>query len=70
LGSAFVRWGMTSDQASQLATGIAALLPIAIGGLYSIYSHWNMRKVPEKSVVTAIAPTVEEAKKASIPPAK
>lgn len=70
LVTTFVRWGMTADQASQIATAIGGMIPLAVCGLYSVYMHWNMRKVPEKSVVVAIAPTVADAKAASIPAAK
>lgn len=66
----FVRWGMTSDQASAVVTTLGSALPVIGLGVWQIYSHWNMRKVPEKAVVTAIAPTVADAKAASIPAAK
>ena len=37
----------TQSQETAIATGLGALAAIA----YGVYSHWNMRKVPEKSVV-------------------
>ena len=44
---------MTADQASTLITDFAVIVPAAcsVGSVgWSIYAHWNMVKVPEKSV--------------------
>ena len=48
----FVRWGMTSDQANSLAVQLGSLVPVAAAGLWAVYSHWNMKKVPETATVT------------------
>lgn len=47
--------GIISDgQASNAISDIAVIVP-ALSGLcsiiWSVYSHWNMKKVPEKAVV-------------------
>jgi|SRR6185312_6106429 len=57
---------VSGDQAVAIAAGIVA----AINVLWSVYAHYGMRKVPERAVVTAIAPSVAVAKAQSIPAAK
>ena len=52
-----------------LATAAGMILSGATG-VWMLYSHFNMRKVPERAVVTAIAPTAAEAQAQSIPAAK
>lgn len=54
---------MNHDQATAIATGIAALASV----LWSIYAHRGMRKVPEKAIVSGEAPTVAQARARSIP---
>jgi len=61
-------FGATMSQAD--ATSIASGAIAAAAFLYGWYKHYRMRKVPQGSVVTAIAPTVKEAKAQSIPAAK
>lgn len=44
---------MTKDQASALMADLSTIVPalISAGGIaWSIYSHWNMKKVPENAV--------------------
>ena len=57
------KYGIGADTLTATLTG-----PIGIG--ITIYVNWNQRKVPETSVVTSLAPTVEIAKASSITPAK
>lgn len=57
---------VTGSQAAALATGAGVLATIA----YGIWSRWNTRKVPETSIVTALAPSVQIAKASSITSAK
>lgn len=66
LSSAAASSYVTGDQAVAIASGAAALVSVA----WSFWSHYGMRKVPARAVVTAIAPTAAEAKAASIPAAK
>jgi hypothetical protein len=56
----------SGSEKQAIAAGIGALAAV----LYGVYRHWNMRKVPATSVVTALAPTVTAAKAASISAAK
>lgn len=49
---------------------IASAIGLLAAFGYAIYLHWNMRKVPSTAIVTALAPTVDAAKAASITPAK
>ena len=57
---------MSQADATSIASGAIALAAF----LYGVYQHYGMRKVPQGAVVTAIAPTVKEAKAQSIPAAK
>ena len=57
---------MSQADATSIASGAIALAAF----LYGVYQHWGKRKVPQGSVVTAIVPTVKEAKAQSIPAAK
>ena len=54
---------------STLATATGLIVGGA-AGVWMLYSHFNMKKVPERAVVTAIAPTAAEATAQSIPAAK
>lgn len=47
-----VRWGMTPAEASSFLGGLAAAAPAVVAGIWAVYSHWNMKKVPETAVVT------------------
>jgi len=54
---------VTSDQASALVTNISVIIP-AIGVIcsigWSVYAHWNMKKVPEDSLnIPKTPPTVK-----------
>jgi hypothetical protein len=53
----------SQSQVQAIVYGAGALL--AVG--YGFYKHYGMRKVPEKAIVTSIAPTVADAKAASAP---
>jgi uncharacterized membrane protein YebE (DUF533 family) len=53
---------LSHDQTVAIAGGAAALVSVA----WTLYANWNQRKVHETSVVTATAPTVADAKAASI----
>jgi hypothetical protein len=45
------RWGLPADQWGNIVHQIAGIAPdIAMGG-WMIYSHWNMKKVPETASV-------------------
>lgn len=58
-----VRGVVTKDQATALMTDFAIIGPAAAGAAtiaWSIYAHWNMKKVPENSV--AILPQTPVAK--------
>jgi hypothetical protein len=63
LSSAAASTYVSGDQAVAIATGAAALVSV----LWSVWSHYGMRKVPEKSIVTSSAPTVADAKAISAP---
>ena len=52
-----------------LATA-AGMIVSGAAGVWMLYSHFNMKKVPERAVVTAIAPTAAEAQAQSIPAVK
>ena len=60
--SAAVATYVSGNQLAAIAGGAAALASVA----WTIYSNWNQRKVHETAVVTATAPTVADAKAASI----
>ena len=63
--AAFGMWGgsafATGAQVQTIAAGAGTLAAV----LFGMYRAWNMRKVPEKAVVTSLAPTVADAKAAS-----
>ena len=63
LSSAAASSYVSGDQAVAIASGAAALVSVA----WSWYAHYGMRKVPEKAVITSLAPTVADAKAASAP---
>jgi len=56
---------LTPD-ASSIATAAADIADLGVLA-YGVYIHWNMRKVPETSVVTAQAQTVAIAVAKSAP---
>ena len=55
--------------ASDLTNALMGLFGVAMVG-WTLWHNWNLRKIPEKGIVTAIAPTPGEAKALSIPAAK
>lgn len=57
---------VSGDQAVAIAGGGAALVSVA----WSVWSHYGMRKVPSRSVVTGIAATTADARELSLPVAK
>jgi hypothetical protein len=54
---------------SDLTNALMGAFSVAMVG-WTIWHNWNMRKIPERGVVTAIASTPSEAKAQSIPVAK
>ena len=63
LAPVVAKYGVDADTLTAAMTGI-------IGLAITVYVNWNQRKVPETSVVTSLAPTVEIAKASSITAAK
>jgi hypothetical protein len=59
LASAFAAglgW-ITKDQAASIVTDLGVIVPAAIGlgsVAWSIYAHWNMKKVPESATAVAL----------------
>lgn len=54
---------VTQSQGAAIATGLGAVAAV----LFGVYQHWNMRKVPEKSIVTGQAGSVDAARDLSAP---
>jgi hypothetical protein len=63
LTSAAVSAYVNGNQAATLASAAGVLAVI----VYGIYTRWNQRLVPEKSVVTSAAATVAVARAVSAP---
>jgi hypothetical protein len=55
-----------SPDSSSIATAAADLASLGAFA-YGVYIHWNMRKVPEKSIITGQAGSVETARVLSAP---
>jgi hypothetical protein len=74
IGPILVRWGVPSDTANSLIGGVvvagAQLAPVVGAAAFAIYRGLNKRLVHENAVVTSVAPTVADAKAASIPAGK
>jgi hypothetical protein len=73
-GSLLVRWGIPADMSTTLIGAIvdagAQIAPVAGAAAFAIYKGLNKRLVHENAVVTSVAPTVADAKAASIPAGK
>lgn len=52
-GPIVARWGIDSATWSGIVASSIPFVTAAAGGAWLIYSHWNMKKVPEKATVVA-----------------
>lgn len=65
-GPIAARWGVDASTTNALVQALAQAAPAVGAFLWMVYSAWNKRLVHETAVVTATAPTVADAKAASI----
>lgn len=50
-GPIVARWGIDSAHWQGIVSACMEAAPAIGGGLWLIYSHWNMKKVPETATV-------------------
>ena len=69
-GPVLARWGVDSVTSTALISGVVSegiqLAPVAGAAAFAIWHGWSKRLVHETAVVTSTAPSVADAKAASI----
>lgn len=53
-GPIVARWGIDASTWGSLVHQLAGVAPAVIGSAWLIYSHWNMKKVPETAAVSKV----------------
>lgn len=53
-GPIVARWGVDATSWGAVVSGLAEAAPAIGGALWLIYSHWNMKKVPETATVKPV----------------